>query len=85
MADTEIENYSDLCASYHAAFDQLVKRRKSFGGEEYKSFGLSGGVSNNQKIGMIYQIFATNGRSVFTCTPQIHRRQYIHDSLLCCH
>ena len=53
MADTEIDNYySDLCASYQqAAFDQLVKTTdKVLAENKYKSFGLSGGVSNNQKI-----------------------------------
>ena len=53
MADTEIDNcYSDLCASYQqAAFDQLVKTtEKVLAEKKHKSFGLSGGVSNNQKI-----------------------------------
>jgi N6-L-threonylcarbamoyladenine synthase len=53
MTDKEIlSSFSDLCASYQkAAFDQLVKTTEMVLREQgYKSFGLSGGVSNNQKI-----------------------------------
>ena len=53
MSDSEVANrFADLCSSYQeAAFDQLVKTtEKVLAARKYKSFGLSGGVSNNQKI-----------------------------------
>ncbi len=49
----EIEDrYSDLCASYQeAAVDQLAKKCSFFiGKKNYKTFGLSGGVANNQSL-----------------------------------
>jgi N6-L-threonylcarbamoyladenine synthase len=51
MSEAEItENHADLCASYQeAAIDQLSKKCNLFlRGSYYKSFGLSGGVANNE-------------------------------------
>ena len=53
MSQNEIEsNFSDICASYQkAAFDQLTKMTKTIISSTYcKSFGLSGGVANNQRL-----------------------------------
>ena len=53
MSQNEIESkFSDLCASYQkAALDQLTKMTKTIIPSTYcKSFGLSGGVANNQKL-----------------------------------
>ncbi len=53
MSAEEIQNrYSDLCASYQeAAVDQLSKKCRVFLGKKpYRSFGLSGGVANNQVL-----------------------------------
>lgn len=53
MEEEEIENrYADLCASYQsAAIDHLVnKSRQVLRTEQFKSFGLSGGVANNQVL-----------------------------------
>jgi N6-L-threonylcarbamoyladenine synthase len=51
MSEAEItENHANLCASYQeAAIDQLSKKCNLFlRGSDYKSFGLSGGVANNE-------------------------------------
>jgi N6-L-threonylcarbamoyladenine synthase len=51
MSEAEITgNHADLCASYQeAAIDQLSKKCNLFlRGSDYKSFGLSGGVANNE-------------------------------------
>lgn len=61
MSPEEIENRkSDLCASYQrAVFEALVRKSKlalerpsigSGGAASYRSFGLSGGVANNQTL-----------------------------------
>lgn len=53
MDEQEILNrFTDLCASYQkAAVDQLVKMTTQvLSTQAYKSFGLSGGVANNQKL-----------------------------------
>ena len=51
MTENEIsQKHADLCASYQeAAIDQLVKKSAIFlANKKYQSFGLSGGVANNQ-------------------------------------
>ena len=53
MSEAEImENHADLCASYQeAAVDQLSRKCNRFLGlSDYKSFGLSGGVANNEVL-----------------------------------
>jgi len=53
MKEEEISaRFEDLCASYQqAAVDQLVKMTDHFlDSKKYKSFGLSGGVANNEKL-----------------------------------
>lgn len=53
MSEEEIQvHYSDLCASYQeAAVDQLSKKCRNFLRKKpYRSFGLSGGVANNQVL-----------------------------------
>ncbi len=53
MNDQEIQSrHADLCASYQeAAVDQLAKKTRGFlESRKYKSFGLSGGVANNQVL-----------------------------------
>jgi len=53
MSEEEIQvHYSDLCASYQeAAVDQLSKKCRIFLRKKpYRSFGLSGGVANNQVL-----------------------------------
>ena len=53
MAPAEIEQRkADLCASYQAAvFNALVRKsRLALEREVYRSFGLSGGVANNQTL-----------------------------------
>ena len=53
MSEEEIQvRYSDLCASYQeAAVDQLSKKCRNFLRKKpYRSFGLSGGVANNQVL-----------------------------------
>lgn len=51
MSDEEISSrFSDLCASYQqAAVDQLARMTDhALSSDEFKSFGLSGGVANNE-------------------------------------
>lgn len=53
MSEEEIQvHHSDLCASYQeAAVDQLSKKCRNFLRKKpYRSFGLSGGVANNQVL-----------------------------------
>ena len=53
MKEDEIRaRFEDLCASYQqAAVDQLVKMTDHvLDSKKYKSFGLSGGVANNEKL-----------------------------------
>jgi len=53
MSSEEIQGrYCDLCASYQeAAVDQLSKKCRHFLSKKpYRSFGLSGGVANNQAL-----------------------------------
>mgnify|MGYP000058626422 CR=1 FL=1 len=53
MSEEEIQDrYLDLCASYQeAAVDQLSKKCRNFLRKKpYRSFGLSGGVANNQVL-----------------------------------
>ena len=53
MTDSVISSrFSDLCASYQqAAVDQLLKiTENAMSSVKYKSFGLSGGVANNEKL-----------------------------------
>ena len=53
MTEEEIRSqFEDLCASYQqAAVDQLVKMTNQvLDSKKYKSFGLSGGVANNEKL-----------------------------------
>lgn len=53
MTEPEISSrFSDLCASYQqAAVDQLLKiTENAMSSVKYKSFGLSGGVANNEKL-----------------------------------
>ena len=53
MSSKDIEfHHADLCASYQeAAVDQIVKKCSLFFDKKaYKSFGLSGGVANNQAL-----------------------------------
>jgi len=53
MKEEEIRSrFEDLCASYQqAAVDQLVKMTNHvLDSKKYKSFGLSGGVANNEKL-----------------------------------
>jgi len=53
MTDAEVrENIPNLCASYQqAAVEQLDKKCKRFlSAGKYRSFGLSGGVANNQAV-----------------------------------
>jgi N6-L-threonylcarbamoyladenine synthase len=53
LSDVELANaLPDICASYQSAvIDQLRgKTRHLLSGSDYKSLGLSGGVSNNQAL-----------------------------------
>jgi len=53
MKEEEIENrYTDLCSSYQcAAIDHLVsKSQQVLKSDQFKSFGLSGGVANNRLL-----------------------------------
>ena len=53
MKEEEVRSrFEDLCASYEqAAVDQLVKMTDHvLDSKKYKSFGLSGGVANNEKL-----------------------------------
>ena len=53
MEDSEVElHFSDLCASYQAAVvDQLAaKAEQVLASGHFQSFGLSGGVANNQTL-----------------------------------
>ena len=75
MNQVEVEkNYADLCSSYQeAAVDQLTtKCKRFFNRKEYKSFGLSGGVANNQVLRDRFQKLCHEEGVTFLATEKKH-------------
>ncbi len=75
MSEKDIErNYADLCASYQeAAVDQLAKKCGVFLDQKsYKSFGLSGGVANNQILRDRFQALCLSKKIEFIVAEKKH-------------
>jgi N6-L-threonylcarbamoyladenine synthase len=68
------QRHADLCASYQeAAIDQLVKKSVSFlENKRYRSFGLSGGVANNQILRNRMKEVCLQNKIIFLAAEKKH-------------
>jgi N6-L-threonylcarbamoyladenine synthase len=68
------QRHADLCASYQeAAIDQLVKKSVSFlKNKRYRSFGLSGGVANNQILRNRMKEVCLQNKIIFLAAEKKH-------------
>ncbi|MFI3290632.1 MAG: tRNA (adenosine(37)-N6)-threonylcarbamoyltransferase complex transferase subunit TsaD [Opitutales bacterium] len=69
------DNYSDICASYQrAVIEQLKRKTQAFSKEKsYKSLGLSGGVSNNEKLRIEFDKLAKSMHCKLYTAQREHR------------
>ncbi len=69
------ENYSDICASYQRAVVEQLKRKTQIFAKEksYKSLGLSGGVSNNEKLRSEFEKLAKSMKCKLYTAEKQHR------------
>ena len=75
MSKKEINHHhEDLCASYlEAAIDQLTEKcNRFFDGQKYKSFGLSGGVANNNLLRNRFKDLCEKKKLTFLAVEKKH-------------